>query len=353
MADVLDAQLLDAILSDALNILRLSAQERVAIFKKIKAMEAELVDLLGDFNIQTSDKKRLNRFLEKVNKVIAGQYATFQSAVDLPSIAEISAESMAESMEVILGQAAIAVPTLQYFASVASDVLIQGSPSADWWRGQSVDLQNKFAQQVRLGMGAGETNQEIISRIVGNTTRPGIMAATRNNAAALVQTSVQTVANDSRLKTFEANPDVIKGFRQISTLDSHTTIICVSYSGASWNLQKEPINGTTLKYGNGCPRHWNCRSVEVPITKTFRELGLDIDELPSSTRASVDGQIDNKTTFDAFLKRKGVAFQEEVLGKGRADLWREGKITLRDLVSGEGNPLTLEQLRAKVAKRKK
>jgi hypothetical protein len=52
------------------------------------------------------------------------------------------------------------------------------------------------------------------------------------------------------------------------------------------------------------------------------------------------------------LKRKGVEYQNEVLGVGRADLWRAGKITLRDLVSGSGNPLTLDQLRAKVAKRK-
>jgi hypothetical protein len=50
-------------------------------------------------------------------------------------------------------------------------------------------------------------------------------------------------------------------------------------------------------------------------------------------------------TFEQFLNRQPPAFADKVLGKGRAALWRAGKITLRDLVSGTGRPLTLEELR--------
>lgn len=346
-------QIFDAVIASALDALRLSASERVEAFKRLKKLEVELVDMLGDFNTSTDDKARVERFLNKARKTIDSSYKQLQKQLDLPGAAELIASDIAAGLAVVLGLNALNLPTDAYFASVASDVLIQGAPSADWWRGQSVDLQNKFAQQLRLGMGAGETNQQIIARIVGKNGSPGIMEATRRNAAALVQTSVQTVANDARRNVFAANDDVIKGIRQVSTLDGHTTLICVAYSGAEWNLDKQPINGNTLAYGNGCPRHWNCRSVEVPITKTFREMGLDIDEPPTSTRASSEGQIDAKTTFDDFLKRRGKEYQDEVLGEGRADLWRDGKITLRDLVSGDGSPLTLEQLRAKVARRQR
>ena len=342
----------DAVIAAALDALRLSAGERVEAFKRLAKLEAELVDLLGDFNTNTTDKARVERFITKARKTIDGSYKEAQNQLDLPGVAEFAATEIGAALSIVLGLDAINLPTDAYFKSVASDVLIQGAPSADWWRGQSLDIQNKFAQQLRLGMGAGETNQQIIARIVGKNGASGVMDTARRNAAALVQTSVQTVANDARRNVFEANSDIIKGIRQVSTLDGHTTIICVAYSGAEWNLDHEPINGTTLKYGNGCPRHWNCRSVEVPITKTFRELGLDIDEPPTSTRASADGQIDASTTFNDFLERKGKAYQDQVLGEGRADLWRAGKITLRDLVSGDGNPLTLEQLRAKVARRK-
>ncbi len=347
-----DEQIFDEIIAASLDMLRLSAAETTESFKRIKAMEAELIEMLSDFNTTDATKAKVSAFLKKINKTVVKGYDDLQEQLDLPGIAEIAAEHTQDTLKVVLGVDAIAAPTLAYFKSVASDVLIQGAPSADWWRGQSVDLQNKFAQQLRLGMGAGETNQQIISRIVGKSGAPGIMETSRRNAAALVQTSVQTVANDARRETFDSNTDVIKGIRQVSTLDSHTTIICVSYSGMEWDNERKPINGNTLKYGNGTPRHWNCRSVEVPITKTFRELGLDIDELEPSTRASEIGQISSKTTFNDFLERRGKDYQDEVLGKGRADLWRDGKITLRDLVSGDGRPLTLEELQAKVRKRK-
>jgi hypothetical protein len=40
-----------------------------------------------------------------------------------------------------------------------------------------------------------------------------------------------------------------------------------------------------------------------------------------------------------------------VLGAGKADLWRRGKITFRDLLDQNGRPLTTEELRAKAARR--
>jgi hypothetical protein len=70
-----------------------------------------------------------------------------------------------------------------------------------------------------------------------------------------------------------------------------------------------------------------------------------VDEV-KGTRASDLGQIPADTTFDAFLNRHDVAYQDELLGKGKAQLWRDGTITLKDLVSQSGRPLTLTQLQA-------
>ena len=39
---------------------------------------------------------------------------------------------------------------------------------------------------------------------------------------------------------------------------------------------------------------------------------------------------------------------DHMLGKGKAQLWREGKITLTDLVDQYGRPLTLKELRERV-----
>jgi len=148
-------------------------------------------------------------------------------------------------------------------------------------------------------------------------------------------------ANAARLSAFRKSADLLLGVRQISTLDSHTCLICMAYSNGEWDLDGNPINGTTLPFDGGPPRHFNCRSVLVGISKSplLRDR--------NGTRASDDGQIDRKISFDDFLKRKPQAYVDEVLGKGRADLWRKGKITCRDLLNSEGRIMSLEELRAK------
>ncbi|UZV57178.1 hypothetical protein [Pasteurella multocida] len=79
--------------------------------------------------------------------------------------------------------------------------------------------------------------------------------------------------------------------------------------------------------------------------KSWRELGFDVDEIPESTRASMDGQVKANITYEDWLKNKTKAQQDEILGKGKADLWRNGVITFRDMLDQSGRPLTLKELR--------
>ena len=335
----------DEVISDALNVLRFSANEKAEALKRLSSMEKELIAKLSEEDLSSLNSRAIAKILASSDEIIANKYKEVFEGVDLFNIASVSSSNSATMLNVVLGIEDAKSAPLNYLRSVASAVLIQGAPSKDWWQAQADDLKLKFASQVRQGAINGETNQQIISRIVGKNGQPGVMPVARRNAASLVQTSIQTIANDARRRTFKSNSALIKGLKQVSTLDSHTTIVCVSYSGAEWNLNYEPINGYDLPFNGGAPRHWNCRSVEIPLTKTYRELGVDIDEPNGTTRASSDGQISANTTFEGFLKRKGKAYQDEVLGPGRAQLWRDGKITLRDLVNSEGNPISLEELR--------
>ena len=52
--------------------------------------------------------------------------------------------------------------------------------------------------------------------------------------------------------------------------------------------------------------------------------------------------------FEQFLRRRGEAFQDEVLGPTRAQMFRDGRLTsTRDLLeAATGRPLTLEELGA-------
>jgi DNA-binding transcriptional ArsR family regulator len=344
-----DEKLIDEVLSGTLDVLRLAASKRREILRRLAKLEKELVDKLATEDLRRTDRAKLARFIKEADRIISEHYTQAQLELDMPGIAQTVADITGDSLKAVLGVDAIQLPLKDYFAAVASNVLLQGVPQADWWNRQTVQTQQVFAGAVRQGLASAETNQQIIARIVGKPRLgiPGVMDITRRNASTLVQTSVQAVANSARLETFRRNSDVIKGVKQISTLDSHTSDICIAYSGATWDLDGKPIMGNKLAFNGGPPRHFNCRSVLVPITKTFKDLGLNVPEGPSTKRASDEGPIAAKTTFDDFLSRKSQAYQDEVLGKGRADLWRAGKITLRDLVSGDGRPLTLQELRQK------
>jgi hypothetical protein len=51
--------------------------------------------------------------------------------------------------------------------------------------------------------------------------------------------------------------------------------------------------------------------------------------------------------MDQFLKMHDEKWQNEMLGKGKAQLWRDGKITLSQLLDQSGRPLKLSELRGK------
>jgi hypothetical protein len=80
--------------------------------------------------------------------------------------------------------------------------------------------------------------------------------------------------------------------------------------------------------------------------KSWRELGIDInDELPS-TRASIDGQVAESTTYGQWLAKRSVAEQDDILGKSRGKLFRAG-MPMERFVDRAGAELTLAEMRVK------
>ena len=111
-----------------------------------------------------------------------------------------------------------------------------------------------------------------------------------------------------------------------------------------WESSTRERVGHELKFSIP-PEHFNCRCILSPVVATFRELGFDIEEPPAGTRASMDGQVPATFAFKDWLATKSHDEQDNMLGPGRADLWRKGKITLEQLIDGHGRELTLDELR--------
>jgi hypothetical protein len=349
-----DASLVDALISHQLDLLRLDAHLQARVLALLNRLQDELSAKLRQTDLTDFNRQRTAALLRDTTSVIDRYYKAIDHAItpQIQATQAITATAAARAIDAA-ATAGIAVslraslPTTAAMRVAASDALVFGAATSSWWKKQSADTAFRFANAVRAGIVAGETSEQIVRRVTGSRTVKGVMDVSRANARGLVQSSVMSAANAARRATYEANRDLVKGWRQLSTLDGNTTDICIAYSNAEWNLDYKPINRTTLPYENGTPRHWGCRSLIVPILKTFRELGIDIPDLAPATRASALGPVPATTTFEQFLRRRTVEQQNEQLGKGRAAMWRAGKITLRQLLDLHGNPLTFAQLKAK------
>jgi hypothetical protein len=340
-----------ALLRHQVDLFRLEADARKRIQQNFDKMMKELQAKLLDKDITKFSKARVNALLSQAHDTIQEYYAKAQSISDrtLRGTAQAQASAIAGQLETtyVAIDYSATLPSTALIARVARESLIMGATSEEWWARQARDTAFRYSNTIRQGIVAGDTTEQIAARVAGRAGHPGIMDVTRANARSLVHTSIMEVANDARRETFKANDDIIEGVHQVSTLDSNTTDICVAYDGAEFTLDGDPINGTTLPYESGVPRHWGCRSLEVPITKTFKELGIDVKEPSGGQRASEDGPVPAKWTFDDFLGTMSKEEQNDMLGEGRADLWREGKITLQQLLDQHGNPLSLKELEKK------
>ena len=342
-----DDLIADALIEQAVDLLRLEGSYNKAVLKLLKDMEQRLTEALSGRNLTEYSRQRLLDFLAETRSLIAQTYVAIRNEVDLEGIAVIESRAVAASIRSAVGdRIGVGVPPLSTLRPLVSGLLIQGAPSKDWWARQAGDTQFRFANVVRQGIALGETNAQIVARIrKGAGSQAPILEVSRRNAEALVRTSIQTVANKTRDAVFRANDDIIAGVRQLSTLDGRTSDICVAYSGGEWDNDRQPIKPTKLPYNGGPPRHWNCRSILTPIVR-------DLPGLPAfrtSQRASADGPVRADITFAEWLAGKPKSFQDELLGPGKAQLWRDGTITLQQLLDQRGRPLTLQQLREKYA----
>ena len=328
-------ELRDAIIRHSLQLQRLSAGEAAKAEGILRELERELRMLMASQNLSAATKAELAALIRDAEKAIAPAYAKLADTVDTHALAIIVAEKTAEVLEDAF-PAGILRPTPERLASLTRDVLIEGSPLSEWWGAQRESLKRNFAAQVRQGIIAGETNERIVRRIAGGRTEPGLMPIARRHARTLVHSSVMSAANEARLATFRKNGRFIAGVRWLATLDSIACLRCAALDGKTWDLEGRPINGTDISFVTPT-LHPNCRCALSAVVKGF-------EDSRDGTRASSEGPIAATTSFNDFLKRQSPAFIERTLGKKRAEMFRAGKITLRDLISGTGRELTLDEL---------
>lgn len=335
--------MINNILELTLDLNRLDASTKAKVIRLLNQAQKELVGSLAQSNLTSFSRIRKQQLLNEARSIIDNYYKKAQTKLfdTLEPIPKVVINKTAKDLSSKLPVSMMAeIPDEATFKTIIDDTLIVGATTEDWWKKQSDDTFFRYSQAVRQGIVLRQTNAEIIRRVVSE------MDISRRHAASLVQTSISSVANASRQEVFKANADVIKGFEWITALDEKVCLECAARADKTWTIDEEPIDHNitfTLP-----PLHNNDRCLITPITKSYKELGFpNIREPKAGERASIDGPVSDKTTFEDFLNSKGDAWQDDVLGKGRAELWRSGKIDLKDLVDGAGSPLTVKQLKEK------
>lgn len=355
------------------NMQRLSESEAIVARGILKQLEEELVVNLRDNPTLTDYSRRRFEALVNQNRATIGEsYKTLTAdhQTFLENVAGLSASNTANGFRGLGIPLDTVALTTEQLKSLATNSLIEGAPSRAWWAKQQLNLQESFTQQIRMGYAGGETVDQMVQRIRGTATgvkhpylingqtkwyhefEGGIMDTGTRQAEALVRTSVQQISSDAKMMMFQQNRDILKGVQWVATLDGRTTLLCASRDSLLWDLDGNPI-GHNLPFLGGPPAHWGCRSTLVPVVKSFEEMGATpgidqeyLDTLEPGTRASLQGEVPETTTFDDWFQTLTEDKQRAYLGQTKFDIWQEKGLTMAQMANQFGNPLTITQLAA-------
>lgn len=279
--------------------------------RQIETLRKDLQAIYGDMSEQQLlDLGEFAEYEYKFNSSFLGKLLKASVKLNQPSSETISAYVLADPLEMYVGASrkrySIASALAQFGDKKAADII----------------------SEIGIGHSLGETQRQIIRRL----TSLGV--SHEEQAGALVNTVTNHVSASARSKQLQDNDDILKGKQDIATLDSRTTPFCRSI-----DHRIVPLDGPSPPY------HFRCRTSQIPVLKDEY-----VREIPGSVRPAVgeDGaqQVSSKTTYGEWLARQPAAFQREVLGDKRYQLFSKGELTIDRFVDGEtGRQYTLNQLK--------
>ena len=333
-------------------IFNAGVQHQIYLQRYSTQVVREMLEILNDSELDITSKiaradltefsqKRLRMMLSEIRKLSLDAYQVLQDRLDnkLTDTAHYEADFNANLIEKLLPvEITLIRPSIDALSALVTSKPMQGRFIADEVDDLGATRIKQIEQAIRIGMVEGETNADIIRRIRGSKAvnyKDGILQRSRDDVERLVRTSITHITARARDELYQANESVVKAWRFSATLDRRTTVICASLDGQVFDLGSGPMP----------PRHPNCRSSTTPILKSWQELGFGLKELPESTRASMDGQVPDSTTYQDWLKKQPQDVVEEVLGKTKAKLFNEGGLTLDRFVDFKGDVYTLDELR--------
>lgn len=362
--ETVNERLSDEMIAHTLFVSRYStgvAKKMIKILNQSDAeLSAKLFAALDELEPDSFTVKRLESLLGDVRKV--NEIAT-KSMLDglLGELKDFSKHEAGYQLDLfssllpaeVLERFPLAGISFEQVYAAATSKPFQGRLLKDWASNLESDRLKRITSAVSLGYLQGETVETIIRRVRGTKAadyKDGALQVSRANAASIIKTAVSHTAAAAREKFAKNNSDIIKAKQWSSTLDTKTSAQCRIRDRLMYSLENKPL-GHKIPYLQGPGKiHFNCRSGEKFVTKSWRELGFKKDELSGATRATMDGQIPAETSYGEWLQRQSAYRQTQVLGPTRYKLVKDGGMDYDSFYSDKGEWLTLDQLRELDAK---
>ncbi|GLY08248.1 phage minor head protein [Actinoplanes sp. NBRC 101535] len=163
---------------------------------------------------------------------------------------------------------------------------------------------------IALGRNPKEAARDMVRRVEG-AFNGGLTRAVN-----IARCEILDAYRETSGQVHAANADVLRGWRWSSALDRRTCVSCWAMHGTVWPLSQP-----------GPWDHHSGRCARLPLTKTWRELGIDLDEPDEDFRSG-----------DQVLAALPAAEQRAILGPARHALYRTGAVALEDMAVLKDNP---------------
>lgn len=342
-------KLLDYQIAHAVHVLKFGNGLSRKIAKLLEDADKSLVERLAarlatiderGLDIGPSTTARIKVLIDELRTLNSSVYsrAKTELVTELRSLAKAESNLQAQALDNSIPiDYDVKVPSANLLKALVTEQPMHGKLLEPFVDEMAASTISAVEQVVRQGMATGLTIDQMVRALKGTQSNGynGILKKRRSSVQAMVRTATNHVANQAAQATWRENSDIIKGYQWVSVLDSHTSTICGSRDGKVFEVGKGPVP----------PAHPNCRSTTTAVTKSFKELGIDRDEVDEQTRASMDGQVPARTTFADWLKQQSEERQNAVLGKTKAAVFRSGKLDLQQFVREDGHELTLDELK--------
>lgn len=332
--------LLDALTKHQILLQRFGNATARKVLALLKRSDSRLIERLLRDDLSELSRTRQEALLRELRRIIDSAFedATGALQIDLDGLAVYEGEYQLDMFRRVLPvKFETVAPAANQILAAVNSRPFQGKLLKEVYSELSASSFRKVRDTIRAGFVEGRTTDEIVRDLRGTKAqgfKDGVLDTNRRATEAVVRTAVNHTANTAREYTYERNADLVKGVRWNSTLDGRTSAVCRARDGKVY----DPGNGPRP------PAHFNCRSSTSPVLASWRDLGFDIDELPPSTRASMNGQVPADQDYDTWLRKQPRAFQVEVLGETKAKLFRAG-LKMDRFIDRKGQELTLTELK--------